>query len=191
MGMQADGGLVEDVGHICQAGAEVAHHLDALRFAAGQGGGHPVQAEIAEADVDQAVQSLGQRGDHRGDGRVVDGAYELREGLYFHGGTVGDVPAVDQTAQCCLVEPGAAAHRAVFGRDDPFERGAHVRLHLVRALGDVETLELGEQALVGQVERAAPDVHLDLCLGQVEQRVPLLFAEVPQLLVAVKEPRSP
>ena len=34
MGVQADRRLVEDVGHIGQRGAQVAHHLDALRFTA-------------------------------------------------------------------------------------------------------------------------------------------------------------
>jgi len=34
MGVQANGGLVEDVGHVRERGAEVADHLDALRLAA-------------------------------------------------------------------------------------------------------------------------------------------------------------
>jgi hypothetical protein len=34
MGVQADGGLVEDVGHVGERGAEVADHLGALGLAA-------------------------------------------------------------------------------------------------------------------------------------------------------------
>ena len=49
--VQADGGLVEDVERADEAGAERGGELDALRFAAGEGGGEAVEGEVVEADL--------------------------------------------------------------------------------------------------------------------------------------------
>ncbi|MNM75938.1 hypothetical protein D3C81_877410 [compost metagenome] len=56
--MQADGGLVEDVHHAHQAGADLAGQADALGLAARQGVGAAVQGQVVEADVDQELQAL-------------------------------------------------------------------------------------------------------------------------------------
>src|SRR2546427_129891 len=61
VGVQARGGLVEDVGDVGERGAEVADHLDALRLAAGQRAGRTAEGEIAEPDLDERVESLLQR----------------------------------------------------------------------------------------------------------------------------------
>ena len=59
--MQADRGLVEDVGHVGERGAELADHLGALRLAAREGARRPVEREVAEADLHERVERLLQR----------------------------------------------------------------------------------------------------------------------------------
>ena len=54
-GVEADGGLVEDVERADEAGAEGCGELDALRFAAGEGGGEAVEGEVVEADLVEEV----------------------------------------------------------------------------------------------------------------------------------------
>jgi hypothetical protein len=49
--VQADGGLVEDVAHAAQVGAELRRQADALRLAARQRGRGAVERQVAEADV--------------------------------------------------------------------------------------------------------------------------------------------
>ena len=50
-GVEADGGLVEDVKGADEAGAERRGELNALGFASGEGGGKAVQGEVVEADL--------------------------------------------------------------------------------------------------------------------------------------------
>ena len=57
-GVQADGGLVEDVERADEAGAERRGELDALRFAAGERGGEAVEREVVEADLVEEVDAL-------------------------------------------------------------------------------------------------------------------------------------
>jgi len=42
--VQADGGFVQDVQHTAQAGADLSGQPDALRLAAGEGGGAAIEA---------------------------------------------------------------------------------------------------------------------------------------------------
>ena len=49
--VQADRGLVEDVGDVGERRAEVADHLRALRLAPGQGPRRPVEAQVAQPDL--------------------------------------------------------------------------------------------------------------------------------------------
>lgn len=65
MRVQADGGLVEDVGGVGERGAEVTDHLDALCLAARQRARRPVEREVAEADLHERVEGLLQRGEQR------------------------------------------------------------------------------------------------------------------------------
>ena len=51
--VQADRRLVEHVEHADEAGADLAGQPDALRLAAGQGGGRAAEREVVEADVEQ------------------------------------------------------------------------------------------------------------------------------------------
>jgi hypothetical protein len=56
--MEADGGLVEDVEGADEPRAEGCGELDALRFAAGEGGAEAVEGEVFEADLDEEVDAL-------------------------------------------------------------------------------------------------------------------------------------
>jgi hypothetical protein len=93
--MQADGGFVEDIRDIGEAGAQVPHHLGALCLTAGEGSRRPVEAEVAEPDLDEGVECLPQRREQRGHRRLRDAAHPLREVADLHGAGVGDVDAVD------------------------------------------------------------------------------------------------
>ena len=56
--VQADGGLVENVEHAGEAGADLAREPYALALAARQGSGSSRQAQIVEADIDEELQAL-------------------------------------------------------------------------------------------------------------------------------------
>src|SRR5216683_1649119 len=75
MGVQARGGLVEDIGDVGERrGADVADHLDALRLAARQRARRPVEREVAQPDLPERVENLLQCGQQRRHGRLVDAA---------------------------------------------------------------------------------------------------------------------
>ena len=49
--VEADGGLVQDVEHARQVGADLGGEPDPLGFAAGEGPGVPGEGEVAQADL--------------------------------------------------------------------------------------------------------------------------------------------
>ena len=55
--VQADGGLVQDVEHAHEAGADLRGQADALRLSAGEGGRGAGQREVVKAHVDQEAQA--------------------------------------------------------------------------------------------------------------------------------------
>ena len=61
MRVQADRGLVEDVGDVGERRAEVADHLGALRLAARQRARRPVEREVAQPDLGERVEEVLQR----------------------------------------------------------------------------------------------------------------------------------
>ena len=66
--VQTDGRLVEHVEHAAQSRADLRRQTNALRFAAGKRGGGAVEREIAEADVEEKFDALGDfRNRARGD----------------------------------------------------------------------------------------------------------------------------
>ena len=80
VGVEPDRRLVEHVGHVGQRRAEVADHLRPLRLAAGQRARRPVEAEVAEADLDERVEAPLRAAEHRRDGRLVQAADPRRRG---------------------------------------------------------------------------------------------------------------
>ena len=57
-GVEADGGLVEDVEDAAEIGAELGGEADALGFAAGKGVAGAVELEVAEADFLEETEAL-------------------------------------------------------------------------------------------------------------------------------------
>ena len=97
-GVQADGGLVEDVERADEARAEGGCELDALGFAAGEGGGEAVEGEVVEADLVEEVSALADlfedlAGDLHLRGREGERVEELGSGGDGEGGGFADVSA--------------------------------------------------------------------------------------------------
>ena len=93
--VQADRGLVEDVQHAHEAGADLGGQPDALGFAAGQGAGGPLQVQVLESDVEEEGQpGLDFLEDLVGDLGLAAGEDEVFEevGAFPHGqrGDLGD-----------------------------------------------------------------------------------------------------
>src|SRR5688572_18497299 len=109
--MQADTWLVKDIHDIHKAAAEVLHHLDALRLAAGQRIGLAVKAEVVEANIDHVLQPLSERGNDGCSHRVFYCPDNLDQVANFHRGHFGDVATIDLTPQRRLVEASAFAQR--------------------------------------------------------------------------------
>ncbi|MNL06176.1 hypothetical protein D3C87_1268070 [compost metagenome] len=185
--MQPHAGFIKDVGDVNEAAGQVLDHLHALGLAARQGVRLARKAQVVEADVDQALEALGQGGHHRGGDRGVDGGQNRDQVSDAHGGHLGDVEAVDPAVEGRLAESRALAERAGLER----QVGSH---RLLRPLGeglevtaDVRARDLLDDALVGGVHGVAADRELVLPRLRVEQKVHLLGREVPQLLVVVEE----
>ena len=53
--MQADAGLIQNIGHAHQTGTDLGGQSDALGLASGQGSGSPGQGQIVQAHVDQEI----------------------------------------------------------------------------------------------------------------------------------------
>jgi hypothetical protein len=90
--VQADGGLVEDVGDVGERGAEVADHLGALRLAARQRARRPVEREVAQPDLDERVEVSPQRRRAAAPRRLVEAA-----------GPVGEVADLHRAASAMLI----------------------------------------------------------------------------------------
>jgi hypothetical protein len=106
-GCRPDGRLVEDVGDVGERRPEVADHLGALRLAAGERARRPVEAEVAEPDLDERVERVPQARQQRRHRRLVEVAHPLGEVADLHRAGVGDVDAGDLRRARALVEAGA------------------------------------------------------------------------------------
>ena len=158
VGVQADRRLVEDVGHVGQRRAEVADHPRPLRLAAGERARRPVQAEVAEAHLDERIEALAERRQQRPDGRLVEPADPRGEVADLHRAGVGDADPVDLRRPSRLVEPGAAAVGARAERHGALDERADVRLERVDVLRQHRLLDPRDEALVGQVDAVDPDL---------------------------------
>src|SRR5512144_271752 len=134
MRVQANGGLVEDVGDVGERGAEVADHLGALRLAPGQRGRRPVEREVAQTDLHERVESLPQCREQRRQRRLVEVADPVGQVADLHRAGVGDGRAADPRRPGGFVEPAAATLGARGEGDGAFHELPDVRLHRRRVL---------------------------------------------------------
>ena len=95
VGVQADRGLIEDVGDVGERGAQVADHLGALRLAARQRARRPVEREVAQPDLHERVERLLERRQQRRHGRLIEAADPFGEVADLHRAGVGDVDPGD------------------------------------------------------------------------------------------------
>ena len=146
--VQADAGLVEDVHHADQAGADLAGQADTLGFATGQGVGAAVQGQVVEADVDQELQAFTDfLEDLLGDLAAAAGqahAAEVVAGLAdWQAGDGRQGALADPHMARFAAQAGAAAVRAGLGAEELGQLLAHGgRLGLA-----VTALEVGDDAL--------------------------------------------
>src|SRR5438093_1844462 len=109
MGVQARGGLVEDVGDVGERGAELADHLGALRLAARQRARRPVEREVAQPDLHERIEGVRQRAAQRRHRRLVEAADPFGQVADLHRAGVGDAGPVDLRRSSRLAEPGSVA----------------------------------------------------------------------------------
>jgi len=132
--VQPDRGLVEDVGDVGEGRAEVADHLGALRLAARERPGRPVEGEVAEADPGERVEQVLEPADERGDAGLVDVGHPLGQVADLHLAQLGDVLALDLRRQRFPGEPGALAVGADREGDRAFHEPTDVRLQRLDVL---------------------------------------------------------
>ncbi len=183
--VQSDRRLVEHVGDIGERRPEVPDHLGALRLAARERTGCPVEAQVAESDVDERLECLAQRAQQRSDAGVVEAAHPLGEVADLHRAGIRDVDPLDLRGAGALVQSRAAAVRARGERDRALDEGADVRLHGLDILRQERLLHVGDEPEVGHVDAG------DLDLGRllVEEVVSLGLGEVLDRLVGGHESR--
>jgi len=167
--VQADRRLVEDVGEVSEAGAEVPNHLHSLGHTAGQGAGFAIQARIAQPDPDQVVQGRLQIAQQRRDLGGVEVGHEQCQIADLHGRALGDVSAGDPRGQRRLIEPGPLAVRALARCRNPLDGCPQGRLLAVEVLAPIQPSELVDQTLIGQRVLG----QLDLGLRPVQELFPL------------------
>ncbi|CAM5666589.1 hypothetical protein SAFG77S_06725 [Streptomyces afghaniensis] len=191
--------LVEDVDDTEQAGAQLGGQAQSLQLARGEGGGGPVQAEVAETEFEDRRDARDEVvGEHPGGlGRRVECGGQLHQRQRRQ---LGDGPAAERHRQCLGPQPAATARRAGRAGEEPLglraqgralgvrERlhhipaGAHVRA-LVRPLDPVRVPHRvhGHHRLL--VREQDP---LTLAGGQLPPRpvhvVPERVEDVPQVL---------
>ena len=95
VGVEAGGGLVEDVGDVGERRPDVADHLHALRLATRQRARRPVEREVAEPDLDERVEHVPQGAEQWRDRRLVETADPVGEVADLHRARVGDADAPD------------------------------------------------------------------------------------------------
>ncbi len=169
--VEPDAGLVEHVQHSDQARADLGREPDALRLAARQRSGRPVEREVVQADVDEELQPLVDLLEHAGG----DGGVAIREPQSpqhvgrladRQGGDVGDAVVLDGDGQGDGLQPRAGA-----GSTGHLAHEALEALTARVAVGlRVPSLHERDDALVRRVVRALPAVPVlvaDVDLGRV------------------------
>ena len=182
VGVQPDRRFVEHVGHIGERRPEVADHLGALRLAARQRAGRPVEAQVAQTDLHERVERVPQRRQQRRDGRLAQATHPLGQVVDLHRAGVGDVLPLDLRGPCRLVEPRATALGTAGEGDRALHERPDVRLHRVHVLGQERLLDPRDETLVGEVDV----LELHLPGFAVEKILALPFGVLADRLVRVE-----
>ena len=166
-GVQADGGLVEDIADAAQVGAELGGEADALGLAAGQGGGAPVEAEIAESHPVQEGEPVADlREQIAGDDSLALVQLQSCQGrgglLHRQGRQVGDGVVVEAHRQGLAAQPLAVAGGAGLGtgRVGLLPLGLFAGLFCIEARQPVPGAETGGAPAVLGVVGEEPRVGL-------------------------------
>ncbi len=181
--VQADGRLVEDVGHVCQRGPDVADHLGALRLSPGQRARGAIEREVAQADLDERVEEVQQVGDQGRRALVVDAAQPLGRIGDLQGAHVGDAVPVDLRRARRLVEPAPVTGRTGLEDRCPLDERSDMRLQRVDVLAEHRLADLRDQPVIGDVDATC----LDLRRLPVQEVVALLLGVVLDRLLRVEE----
>ncbi len=180
--MEADRGLVEDVGDVGERRAEVPDHLRALRLSAREGPGGAVEGEVTQADLGERVEDVLEAAEQRRDRWLVQAADPRGEVGDLHRAQLGDVLASDPRGPRLRRESGAVALRAGLEGDGPLDEGADVRLHRLPVLGQHRLLDPRDEPLEGEVD----PLDLDLRGLAVEEVAQLALGVLPDRLVHVE-----
>ena len=174
--VKPDGGLVQNVEHAHEAGADLRGQADALRLAAGEGGRGAGQREVVEAHVDQEAQA---RADLLDDGPgndqlallEIEPVEELQALLAGELADVPDALAAHGDGQDLRLQAGTVARGAGHLADVLLQVGAHgLRRGLLVFVKEnlAHARERGEPAGVAPVARVV--VHADLLVSQAAEK---------------------
>ena len=183
VGVEAGGGLVEDVGDIGERRPDVADHLHALRLATRQRSRRPLEREVAEPDLDERVEQVPQGAEQWRNRRLVEIADPGREVADLHRARIGDADAPDPRRAGPLGKSGAPAGGTGREGDRPIHERPNVRLQGFLVLGQERSLDPRHQPLVGHVD--AFDLHPGRL--PVEEVVALLLGVVADRLGRIDE----
>ena len=193
VGVQADRGLVEDVGDVGERRAEVADHLGPLRLSPGQRAGGPVQRRGSPGRSRRTSRAgaAARRRSGATPGSSRSRIHSARSLICIWHSSAMFLPLIfDDRASLLSRVPSQSGQ--VGERDRPLDEPAYVRLHRLDVLGEHRLLDLRDQALVGEVDA------LDLDLGRlgVEELLQLLLRELRDRLVhreagAAEDPAVP
>ena len=146
-GVEADGGFIKDVTSADEAGAEAGGELDALGFAAGEGGGEAVESEVFEADAIEEFEALldfneDLSGDGGGFGGELEGVEEVVGLGDVEADDLGDGVAGEAEVEGFRAKAGAFAGAAIGVAAVAGEEDADVDFVLF-------LLDLGKEAVDG------------------------------------------
>ena len=177
-GMHAGAGFIKDVSHPGEGTAHIAHQLQPLGLAAGEGGGLPVHGEIGQTDVDHPGQRRHQSGHDGLRPGVVDGFQNADQLGKLHFAHLVDAVSRHLARQGGGVQPLALADGA-----GPLLHQIHQPLH--RGFLQVGRVPVDEHP----VEVVGDSVHLFVEPGTVrgvravEQAVSFRLGEILPLLI--------
>ncbi len=183
--VQPDRGLVEDVEHANERGADLGRQADALRLAPRERRRRPVHRQVSDPDVLQEAQPLGDLAqDQPGDMAIGLGQLHLLEPLERpmrrQGAEVLDSRSRDEHRARLGAQAGAAAHRTGSQRHellDLLPRPLRVGLPVAPLQVPDDPLEPGRVGPAPAIAVAVGDLDR-LAVGAVEEQLALVLGQL-------------